>query len=576
MASAANKKKKITIFIFSLLLFIPLISRAKGAYFYMSPSSGVYSQGNDLLVDVRFDSGGEAVNAAEATIFFNPTKLKAIEIIKQGSAFDSWLPETSFSNEKGEIDLKAGSAKEVISSNGRLALIRFKVVASGKTTIYFRSGVLLKANGQATNILDQLKPASFVLEQGKDLLPYLLKGQLSSNFEAPPQRPVVYSYTNPDEDLWSANNSPEFRWETSSKILAVAFCIDKKPINIPLKIYKPDIDQAKFNNLEDGIWYFHLRLKNKYGWSKTTNRRVMIDTVPPEQFEIKINNNSDQTNPSPTIEFKTKDSLSGIDHYQLRIDSLPPIRLESSQYKPKPLKPGIHTVIIKAYDRAGNFVVNIKDFQIKPLTAPKITNFLPRIVVGDPLVIKGKTNYPQATINIFLTNGSETKKFSTQADDSGNWFFAYEKGLLRGVYQISAQVKDKRGALSLPTTQRIVLVSYPVLIRIGRVAISYLTVFLSLIGLVIFLILIIFYAWYRTKLWKKKLSLETKEMYTKIAKAFVILDKELKSQIEYLDSKPGFSEEEELIYHRLKMVIKHTENIIGKKVEDLKKDLGIE
>ncbi len=566
---------------FSLLLFLiislfPFLVQAKSAYFYFAPSKGVYEVGKDLLLDVRFNTGGRTINAAEVVINFNPTKLKVAEIIKQNSVFDSWLPESGFYNNEGKIILRAGLPKGVLSTDSRFALIRFKIVGQGRTTVYFKSGALLEANGQATNILDELKPASFIFEP-KNSIPSSLKGQLLNKFSnGPPFAPTIFSYTHPDEDLWFSNNSPELRWEIGTDITAVSFSVDKIPINEPEKIYEPPVKEAKFDKLEDGIWYFHLRLKNKHGWGETINRRIMIDTISPQNFEIKIKNNSDLTNPSPLISFKANDSLSGIDYYKIKIDNEPLIRLEKDEYIPKPLKPGYHTVVVMAYDRAGNSAINLKEFQIKPLKSPEIVGFLPKITVGNPLVIKGKTDYPNSTINIFLNDGTKIKKLSTQTDSLGNWFFAYEKGLSRGVYQVSVQVEDKRGAISLPTKEKIVLVTYPVLIRVGKVAISYLTVFLSLIGLIIILILIVFYAWYRTNLWKRKLSLETKEMYTKVAKAFSLLDKELKSQIEYLDSKPGFSEEEELIYHRLKMVVKHAENIVGEEIKDLKKDLGIE
>ncbi len=563
------------VFFLFLLVAFPLIVKGSSAYFYLSPEKGNYVVGDNFSIDIRFNTSKKFVNAAESILIFNPTKLKVLGIKKEDSLFNSWLPGTSFSNDKGVIVLRAGTIEKISANNGLLASIIFKAISPGETTIYFKSGSLLEANGQATNILNELKPATFILEP-KNGLPLYLKERLFGKLTANEDSLAIFSTTHPKEDRWYKNNSPKFEWEIPKGTTAISFSIDKNPTSQPQKIYNPPVKEAEFSNLENGIWFFHLRFKEGDIWSKTINRRVMIDNERPSDFKISIDNQGDQTNPQPIFLFPTEDNFSGVDYYELKIDDNSVVKLISAKYKPKPLNPGIHSLLIKAFDRAGNFTANIKDFEIKPLESPKILEISSNITVGNPLTIKGYTKYPNSIVNIYLEGQGNKKKFSITPDPNGFWFFAYSRGLSQGVYQVSAEIKDKRGAISLRTERKTILISYPILIRIGKVAINYLTVFLSLLGLIILLIISIFYTWYKTKMWKNRISIETKEMYIKVAKAFSLLDKELKSQIEYLDNKPGFSEEEELIYHRLKMVVKHAENIIGEEVEELKKHLGIE
>ena len=47
-----------------------------------------------------------------------------------------------------------------------------------------------------------------------------------------------------------------------------------------------------YDNISDGIWYFHLRAKENGVWGKTSHFAVKIDTSPPQNFELKTDTHS--------------------------------------------------------------------------------------------------------------------------------------------------------------------------------------------------------------------------------------------------------------------------------------------
>jgi hypothetical protein len=62
-----------------------------------------------------------------------------------------------------------------------------------------------------------------------------------------------------------------------------------------------------YSEVEDGVWYFHIRFQNKDGWGEISRFKIQIDTKPPYPFEIKVDNEGDSTNPQPILYFQAKD-----------------------------------------------------------------------------------------------------------------------------------------------------------------------------------------------------------------------------------------------------------------------------
>jgi len=100
-----------------------------------------------------------------------------------------------------------------------------------------------------------------------------------------------------------------------------------------------------------------------------------------------------------------------------------------------------------------------------------------------------------------------------------------------------------------------------------------LTTMVTLIVLIIGAIMVIFYAWYRISVWRKKLRGETKEVVQAVSGAFRALREEVQEQIEDLDGQAGLTPTEKKVRDNLKEALDVSEKFISKEVRDIEKEL---
>jgi len=546
---------------------------------YLSPPSGTYTVGSNFSVKVKVNSGGTPINAAEGTLVFNPDELQVVSLSKNGSIFSLWTTEPTFSNSTGNIVFGGGSPSSFTGTSGTIITITFKAKVSASAQVGFSSGSVLAADGKGTNVLATMNGGVYTLK------PTIITPPADE--EPPPSppggtlaAPTVSSSTHPDPDKWYSNNDPEFSWKLPSDVIGVSLLLHENPFGDPGPISDGLMESEKFeDDVEDGIWYFHIKFENKYGWGSITHRKVLIDTEPPEPFEIEVDNGGDVTNPTPILHFQTTDALSGVEYYEVKIGEgdallITVIAIKTHPYKMPPQAPGKHTVIVKAIDVAGNSTPATTNFTIEPIEPPVITDFPHTFRVGDILTIKGTSKYPDAVVTVFVKKeGEEPRVKDAKTDNEGNWSFVYEKSLEKGTYQIWAEITDNRGAKSNPTEKITLAVTLPTLIKFGKIAIDYLTIMITLIALIVFLILVIFYTWYRISLWRKRPRKETKEVAESVIRAFRALREEVQEQIEYLDKKPGLTKGEKKIRDKLQEALNISEEFISKEIKDIEKEL---
>jgi len=581
-----NNKKIICFSVGLALLFnvsLVLPTFAGSASLYLSPPSGTYSVGSNFSVKVKVNSGGALINAAEGTLVFNPDEVSVVNISKSDSIFSLWTTEPTFSNSAGNIVFGGGTPNSFSGNSGKIITITFKTKSPGLVRIDFSSGAVLAADGKGTNILSNMNGGIYTLKP-KAIIPPPEEVSPEEEESFPPTAgvplaPKVSSSTHPDSNKWYSNNDPEFSWEVPSDVTAVKLLISHLPRDIPTVLYTPPISEKKLEDLEDGVWYFHVRFKNKYGWGDVLHRKVLIDTQPPEPFEIKVDNGGDPTNPTPILHFKTEDLLSGVKHYEIKIGeaeitTITAADIEDSPYKMPPQTPGKHSIIVKAIDGAGNFTLATKEVVIKPLERPVITDFPKRFNVGDVLTIQGTSLYPEAIVSVFVKKeGEEVVVNEVKTDSEGNWIYIHPKSLEKGVYRVWVQITDKRGAKSDFTEKITFAVALPPLLKFGKIAIDYLSVIVTLAVLVIFLIGIIFYTRHRISESREGLKKETKEAAKKVAVAFRALREEVQEQVEHLDRKKGLTKKEKEIHDKLQEALNISEKFIGKEIRDIEKKL---
>ncbi len=334
--------------------FLILPFSAQAATLFFSPSTAIKQVGDNFTVAVKVNTEGQAINAVQGSIIFDPAKLSVAGISKTGSIFNLWTSDPTFSNSDGTIDFEGGLPSPGYNGSGGLILtVTFKAKAptteSTDTEAVLSSGSILANDGQGTNVLSSLGKISVVINAS----------QISST--PPPDTstsgaPVVDSSTHPDSTKWYSNNNPVFAWALPADATGVSYLITDKPTSNPGPKSDGVASQAAFTGIGDGTQYFHIKFQQGGAWGLIAHYQFNIDTAPPAGFDIHTASSSDT---QPQITFETTDALSGIDHYEIKVgDSGNWITVSADQAgKPYGLssdKIGNQTVYVKAIDKAGN------------------------------------------------------------------------------------------------------------------------------------------------------------------------------------------------------------------------------
>jgi len=553
--------------VFLILTLVPWIADAKGASLFLLPSSESFNIGDTFSVEVKVDTAGTPINAAQAFIYFPVDKLEVLNISKDDSVFSLWPQEPTFSNSTGQISFTGGLPHPGCRDIENLITVEFKAKEEGTAYFTFDTAQVLADDGKGTNILAYLKSGKYSIFEQIGFAEEEITGFL----------PQIISLTHSQEDEWYNNNTPNFQWNLTSEIMGASFAFDQSPETIPDTVSEGRIQSTSYGEVSDGLWYFHLRFEDENGWGQASHYKVQVDNSPPHPFEVVIDNTGDATNPMPNLYFETDDDTSGISHYKLKIDKENFLNLMLAQVNPFSLSlqsPGQHPIIVRAVDKAGNNVESETVLDVEPIESPQITLWPKLHVSGEEIFYVEGQAPAQSEITIFLAkDGQYIKQWQSQSNDQGQWSYSTRELLKSGTYYLSAQAKDQRGAISLVSESYEIEVSLsgfslgPLLVSFKVLVFSLLSVFF--LGMIIGAFFI-----YRTNKTKKILRKETQEAKDSLSKAFSALKEEIEEQIEMFDTKPGFSEKERKVYNDLKEALDVSEKFIGKEIEDIEKELG--
>ena len=572
-------KKVKSLLIGGALLFVifgilPVTAQAASLYFF--PSSGTHAVGTSFTVSVYVSSADQAMNAASGVISFPTDKLSVEALSKSGSVFSLWVQEPSFSNSAGMVNFEGivlnpgftGVAGKIITTN-------FRVKAAGLANLNFSSGSVLANDGKGTNILTSLGNAQFSLGYAGPTVP---EATTPSAVSGAPSAPQISSLTHPDPNKWYAKKDAKFTWSIPSDVTGVRLLVGRIPAAIPTVTYVPAISEKEVTNLGDGIWYFHVQLRNASGWGEVSHFRFQIDTEPPAPFEIKFVDGKETTNPRPTVIFDTTDSLSGIEYYRVKIGESDFFTLSSEIVQSNPYTLplqdlGKRTILVQAFDKAGNYTTAVEEFVILPIETPVITDYPQTLLPDATLSIKG-TSVPEAQVKVYIQKDEkEAKTEETKSDKEGKWSYIGTNPLEKGTYKVWVEAIDSLGARSEPSEKVIIQVIPPAFIRIGKLAIDYLTTIITLLILISVIVFEIIWSWRKIKQRRRKLRKEITEAERALYQAFKALREETKEQIAKLDGEPGLSEREKKICDDLKKALKISEKFIGKEIKDIEKEL---
>lgn len=573
-----NKKSYLLVLLLSVFLFVV---KVEAATIYPSPSTGTYNVGASFSIGVFVSSADQAMNAVSGVLSFPSDKLEVASISKGSSVINLWVQEPSYSNGNGTVNFEGVVLNPGYKgSAGRVITVNFIAKSAGTAKISLSSGSVLANDGQGTSILDGLGSASIVVNApASESVP-------TENITPPPvvtnntlAAPQIYSATHPDQNAWYNINIPSFNWDLPSGAVATRLLVGQNPQANPTVNYSPAISEKVLSQLEDGVWYFHVQLRNSAGWGGVSHFRFQIDTKNPDSLTMGLQEEDDPSNPTRVFLLDAQDSGSGIEYYEIQIDDNNVIKWQNDSnglYTTPVLSAGEHTIIVKAIDRAGNLLTETREFTIESLDAPRITKYPKELTTDELLVVTG-TTYPRSRVVIWLENESkQTKSYNVKADELGEFNFISDEKISGGVYKLWAEVIGENGAKSLSSDKYSIIISSARLNKIGTITISALSVIVPLVALLFLLFFIVWYSLLKLKLLRCRLNKEASEVETTLHKEFKSLKRRLNlyiTRIERAGNKRKLTREEEIMITQLRRELDFVEKRLTKEIGDIRKGL---
>ncbi len=342
-------------------VILPLTVKAqeRGAYLRLSPQAGTFFVGNTFDVSVIVNTNENRINAVKVDLKFPPDKLQVVSPVSGKSFISSWAASPTYSNTEGIISFNGGVPSPGISTSaGLVSTITFRVKAPGAAKIYFLdSSMVLLDDGKGTNILKSFDKGEYTL------------------IVAPPEGPKIFSSTHPEQDTWYKDSNPALEWEKEEGVTDFSYTIDDDFQGMPDNISEGKGDSVSYADLKDEIWYFHIKAKKGEAWGGISNYSIMIDATPPAAFTLNFESGlaSIISTQQPIVSFITTDALSGIDHYELKTISLSKAKTEGEEFFIEAASPyrlslgsGAYKVVVRAYDKAGNWRDSTESVKIIP------------------------------------------------------------------------------------------------------------------------------------------------------------------------------------------------------------------
>ena len=77
-----------------------------------------------------------------------------------------------------------------------------------------------------------------------------------------------------------------FTWDRTPEVLDFSYILNNDPLFIPDDIGEGFDVRANFNDVSDGVWYFHIKALGPGGWGGVSHYVVLIDSTPPAKFSV--------------------------------------------------------------------------------------------------------------------------------------------------------------------------------------------------------------------------------------------------------------------------------------------------
>jgi hypothetical protein len=319
------------------------------------PESDVFSLTSSGRVAVKINTGGEAINAVQLNLKFDPSIVKIQEIVMEDSICNkNFIIEKKIDNDSGEAHISCGlSSPGFQGNNGNVAELIFSPQTEGEFALEFLDGTRVLANdGLGTNVLRFFENGNFrVIDFDKQKEAASSEQGLISSLT---KRPIVFSSSHPNQERWSKEKEVVFYWPiiTAGDYI---YSLDNDPNGTPNPSNVVKNNLLSLTIQTDGVYYFHLAARNKARIGPEANYKIKIDNTAPDMPTIKIDKPITQRGETTRFEFASFDKDSGLQnnfYYSLDSGTFLPVGASLSTSFDSI---GQHKITVRAFDNAGNF-----------------------------------------------------------------------------------------------------------------------------------------------------------------------------------------------------------------------------
>jgi len=308
---------------------------------YLSPRNASFIEGSTFEVPILIDTKGSSINSVEIEVRYDPQKLSVVNPSGGKSIIGIWIEPPHFDNSNGIVRLVGTIPGGITAHEGLVATMTFRARSTGGTSLRVSSdSQVLLNDGYGTAVETTFGRADYTIV-GK-----------------PPEGVAIFSETHPLTDRWYNNNNPVLAWEGTAGD-AYSYVLDSSPHTVPDNTMTATDSRVSFADVKDGVWFFHLKSKKNGIWGATTHFELKIDTTPPAEFSPSVDYLLAAAAYRGLVSFKTTDTLSGIDHYEVGVldraeDTASPVFIQSESPFQVPSESMQMRVFVRAFDKAGN------------------------------------------------------------------------------------------------------------------------------------------------------------------------------------------------------------------------------
>lgn len=328
-----------------------------------SPRTASFVENSTFDIPILINTRGASINGIEARVIFDRDKLEIIKPSSGQSIIGVWVEPPSYDNTRGTASYVGVIPNGITTSSGLVGTITFRAKRTGSAVISFNaSSRVLLNDGQGSEAQVDLGRGEYTL------LPKA------------PEGVTVYSETHPFQSEWYNNKSPVLFWDKDAGVSGFSYVLDDKPTTIPENEVTDVATVKGYENLNDGLWYFHIKAYKNGVWGSTGHFLMRIDTAPPADFKPEADYLVASVNLTERalVSFFTTDNLSGIDHYEVGVIdragpvTVSPVFVQAESPFQVPLTGENLSVVVRAVDRAGN----LRDVSLALGPPSLITKFL--------------------------------------------------------------------------------------------------------------------------------------------------------------------------------------------------------